>query len=71
MFATESDWFINNWDSVDYFKSSSKSSDPEILTTCSSCGNPTHNPSSDHFFLEGGMVLCEVCYLDYCLMNYN
>ena len=52
MFATESDWFINNWDSVDYFKSSTKWSLPEVLTKCSSCGNPSHNPSSDHYFLE-------------------
>jgi hypothetical protein len=70
VFETESNWSCHNFGLVDYIKIKNKDFHP-IITVCSSCGSTTQNPSSDHYFHEHGMVLCETCYLDFHLMNNN
>lgn len=71
MFETESNWSSYNFDLVDCIKIKNNREFHQAVTICSSCGNPTLNPSSDHFFHENGMTLCEDCYLDFSLMNNN
>lgn len=71
MFETESNWSSYNYDLIDYVKVKNKEKFNPVITVCSSCRNPTLNPSSDHYFQEQDMVLCEMCYLDYSLMNNN
>ncbi len=71
LFETESNWSSFNSDLIDYIKIKNKQDFHPVITVCSSCGNPTQNPSSDHYFHEQGMILCEDCYLDFSLMNNN
>jgi len=71
LFETESNWSSFNSDLIDYIKIKNKQDFHTVITVCSSCGNPTQNPSSDHYFHEQGMILCEDCYLDFSLMSNN
>ena len=72
MFESESNWSKFNMNLIDYVKLEPLFMDVEKpLSVCSSCGNPSTNPSSDHFFQTEEMVLCELCYLDYNLMTNN
>lgn len=72
MFESESNWSFFNTDLIDYVNTESKIRGLErSVSVCVSCGNPSGNPSSDHFFQAEDMVLCELCYLDYNLMQNN
>ncbi len=72
MFESESNWSSFNQNLIDYVKIGNNLSDmPKIISVCVSCGNCSSNPSSDHFFQEEEMLLCEKCYLDYYLLNSN
>ncbi len=54
LFETESNWSSFNSDLIDYIKIKNKQDFHSVITVCSSCGNPTQNPSSDHYFHEQG-----------------
>ncbi len=72
MFESESNWSSFYQNLIDYVKiSNDPSSTLKIISVCVSCGNCSVNPSSDHFFQEGEMLLCEKCYFDYYLINNN
>ncbi len=65
MFETESNWSSFNSELIDCIKIKHKQNYHPVITICSSCRNPTQNPSGDHYFHEQGMILCEDCYLDF------
>ena len=72
MFESESNWSMFNKNLIDYVKFDPQNIDSDIsFSVCSSCGNRSFNPSSDHFFQVENLVLCELCYLDYNLMKNN
>lgn len=72
MFESESNWASFNQNLIDYVKIDTKPHCvPKSICVCSSCGNVSINPSSDHFFQEEDMLLCEKCHLDYSLLNNN